>query len=59
MEGYIVKVPKCPTYIITRCDICGKVHALRVIKLFSSVKKGRFLVFCQNNFKFYTLYKVY
>lgn len=58
MEVYRVKMPECPTYILTRCDMCGKVHALRVIKLFSSVKKGRFLVFYQNNFKFYTFFKV-
>ena len=57
MEGYRVKVPKYPSYILTRCDSCGEIHALPVIKLFSSAKKGRFCVFCQNKFKFYSLYK--
>ena len=47
-----------PVTIYIRCDACGEVHHLRVIRLLSSFRKGRFLVWCKNNKQFYNLWKV-
>ncbi len=52
-----IRIPKYPTHILTRCELCGEVHMLRVIRLLSSAKNHRYCVFCKNNFKFYTFYK--
>ena len=57
MKHYSAKVPKCPSYIFIRCFCCGEVHAVKVIKLFSNAKKGRYCVFCRNKFKFYNIYQ--
>lgn len=43
------------------CPICGQPyppHSVRIIRLFSSIKKGKYVVWCKNKpFKFTTFYK--
>lgn len=46
-----------PIYITIYCPVCGKEHELRVIKLFSSLKKRKLVVWCSNKWRFCTLYK--
>lgn len=51
----------CPTKLyFAECPICGSCqpfHYVRVIRLLSSVKKGKYIVWCKNKHKFEKLYK--
>lgn len=54
-----MRYPK--TIHFKRCPICGSsdpFHALKVISLLSSVRKGNYLLYCKNKKKFERFYKV-
>lgn len=53
---------KCPKWLaFANCPVCGEPHpphSLRIIRLFSNVKKGKYVLWCKNKpFKLTTLYK--
>lgn len=53
----LIKRMITPMTVTMCCSKCDEVHDLKVIKILSNFKKGKYVVWCNKKWKLDTIYK--